>query len=108
VFEVDQVLLAGGTVLLAHDGLEANYGLRKPFQQATWRDLAGHRYGGRYTLLRSQDMLRLLADHPDAFLIPDPSTAGRRSSAPTCARPPPWAGSTCWSASCRTWRTRPS
>jgi glycerophosphoryl diester phosphodiesterase len=72
VFEVDQVLLADGTVLLAHDGLEANYGLRKPFQQATWRDLAGHRYLGRYTVLRSQDMLRLLVDHPDAFLIPDP------------------------------------
>jgi glycerophosphoryl diester phosphodiesterase len=72
VFEVDQVLLADGTVLLAHDGLEANYGLRKPFQRATWRDLAGHRYLGRYTVLRSQDMLRLLVDHPDAYLIPDP------------------------------------
>ena len=72
VFECDQVLLADGTVLLAHDGLERNYGLSKPFQQSTWADLAGHEYLGRYTILRSQDALRLLADHPGAYLILDP------------------------------------
>ena len=71
VFECDQVLLADGTVLVAHDGLEANYGLNKPFQQATWADLAGHRYGGQLTILRSQDVLQLLADHPDIYVIPD-------------------------------------
>jgi glycerophosphoryl diester phosphodiesterase len=72
VFEVDQVLLADGTVLLAHDGLEANYGLSRPFWQSTWADLAGRRYLGHYTILRSQDLLRLLADHPDVHVIPDP------------------------------------
>ena len=76
VFEVDHVRLADGTVLLAHDGLEANYGLNKPFQEATWADLAGHRYLGRYTILRSQDLLRLLIDHPDIFVIPDLKWSG--------------------------------
>ena len=75
VFECDQVLLADGTVLVAHDGLEANYGLAKPFREATWAELAGHRHHGRYTILRSQDVLGLLADHPDIFLILDPKYA---------------------------------
>ena len=72
VFETDNVRLADGTVLLAHDGLEANYGLNKPFPEATWADLAGHKYLGRYTILRSQNLLHLLIDHPDIFVIPDP------------------------------------
>jgi glycerophosphoryl diester phosphodiesterase len=75
VFECDQVLLADGTVLVAHDGLEANYGLSKPFPEATWADLAGHRYRGRLTILRSQDVLGLLRDHPDIYVIPDPKYA---------------------------------
>jgi glycerophosphoryl diester phosphodiesterase len=75
VFECDHVLLADGTALVAHDGLEANYGLDKPFQQATWSELAGHRYRGQLTILRSQDVLQLLADHPDVYMIPDPKYA---------------------------------
>jgi glycerophosphoryl diester phosphodiesterase len=75
VFECDHVLLADGTALVAHDGLEANYGLDKPFQQATWAELAGHRYRGQLTILRSQDVLQLLADHPDVYMIPDPKYA---------------------------------
>ncbi len=71
VFEVDLVRLADGTALLAHDGLEANYGLNKSFHEATWADLAGHRYLDRYTILRSQDLVRLLAEHPDAYVILD-------------------------------------
>jgi glycerophosphoryl diester phosphodiesterase len=75
VFECDQVLLADGTVLVAHDGLEVNYGLRKPFAEATWADLAGHKYKGRFTILRSQEVLQLLVDHPDAYMILDPKYA---------------------------------
>jgi hypothetical protein len=61
-------------VLVAHDGLEANYGLSKPFQESTWADIvaAGQKYLGKYTILRSQDILHLLIDHPDIYLIPDP------------------------------------
>jgi glycerophosphoryl diester phosphodiesterase len=75
VFECDNVLLADGTVLVAHDGLEANYGLDKPFQEATWPELAGRRYKGQYTILRSQEVLQLLADHPGVHLVPDPKYA---------------------------------
>ena len=71
VFEVDVVRLADGTALLAHDGLEANYGLNKPFSQATWADLAGHRYLGRYTILRVQELAGLLRDHPDIYVVLD-------------------------------------
>ena len=71
VFEVDAVRLADGTALLAHDALEANYGLNKPFSQATWADLAGHKYLGRYTILRVQELARLLRDHPDMYVILD-------------------------------------
>ena len=75
VFECDNVLLADGTALVAHDGLEANYGLDTSFKEATWADLAGHRYRGRYTILRSQEVLQLLADHPGVYMIPDPKYA---------------------------------
>jgi glycerophosphoryl diester phosphodiesterase len=71
VFEVDLVRLADGTALLAHDGLEANYGLNKPFTQATWGDLAGHKYLDRYTILRVQELAKLLRDHPDMYVILD-------------------------------------
>jgi len=108
VFECDQVLLADGTALVAHDGLEASYGLDKPFHQATWAELAGHRYLGQLTILRSGDVLQLLADHPDIYVIPDPSTAAPRSTESMCARPPPWAAWTCWSGCCPTSPTRPS
>jgi hypothetical protein len=69
-FEVDLVRLADGTALAAHPGLEANYDLNKPFKEATWADLAGHRYLDRYTVLRSQDLVRL-REHPDAYFILD-------------------------------------
>jgi hypothetical protein len=65
------VRLKDGTALLAHNGLEENYGLSKSFREATWAELAGHRYLGRYTILRSQDLVRLLRDHPDAYAILD-------------------------------------
>jgi glycerophosphoryl diester phosphodiesterase len=71
VFETDVVRLKDGTALLAHTGLEASYGLHKPFQQATWADLRGHKYLGRYTILRSQDLVGLLRSHPDAYAILD-------------------------------------
>ena len=71
VFEVDLVRLADGTALVAHNGLEANYGLNKSFKEATWADLAGKKYLGRYTIMRSQDLVALLRRHPDAHFILD-------------------------------------
>jgi len=71
VFECDLVRLADGTALIAHDGLEANYGLNKPFTEATWADLAGHKYMGNYTILRAQELAGLLRDHRDMYVILD-------------------------------------
>jgi glycerophosphoryl diester phosphodiesterase len=71
VFECDLVRLADGTALVAHNGLEANYGLSKPFTEATWADLAGHKYLGTYTILRAQELAGLLRDHPDVYVILD-------------------------------------
>ena len=71
VFECDLVRLADGTALVAHDGLEANYGLNKPFTEATWADLAGHKYLGKYTILRAQELAGLLRAHPDIYVILD-------------------------------------
>jgi glycerophosphoryl diester phosphodiesterase len=71
VFEVDLVRLADGTALAAHNGLEANYGLNKSFHDATWADLAGKKYLGQYTIMRSQNLVGLLRSHPDVHFILD-------------------------------------
>ncbi len=82
VFESDQVILGDGTVLLAHDGLERSYGLDKPFGEATWADVAGHKFNGKYTILRAQDLLELMRDYPDTYIIldfkDDPATTFRK------------------------------
>jgi len=73
VFEVDHVLLADGTALAAHDNTERSYGLTRSFKESTWADVvrAGRKYLGTYTVLRSQDVLRLMIDHPDIYIIGD-------------------------------------
>jgi glycerophosphoryl diester phosphodiesterase len=71
VFEIDFVRLADGTVFAAHDGLERSYALGMPFRTASWANLAGHKFDGKYTTLRSQDVVQLLRDHPDAYVVLD-------------------------------------
>jgi hypothetical protein len=71
VFELDFVVLGDGTVLAAHNGLESYYGLTKPFDQASWAEIAGNKFDGRYTIMRSNEVVQLLRDHPDAYVILD-------------------------------------
>jgi FG-GAP-like repeat len=71
VFEIDFVVLADGTVLAAHDGLEHYYGLAKPFAEATWAEVRGHKFDGKYTIMRSDEVVQLLRDHPDIYVILD-------------------------------------
>jgi hypothetical protein len=71
VFELDFVVLRDGTVLAAHTGLENYYGLSKPFQDATWAEIAGQRFDGRYTIMRSDEVVQLLRDHPDMYVVLD-------------------------------------
>jgi glycerophosphoryl diester phosphodiesterase len=73
VFEVDHVLLGDGTAFAAHDHTEGSYGLTKHFRESTWADIvrAGRKYLGTYTVLRSQEVLRLMIEHPDIYIIGD-------------------------------------
>jgi glycerophosphoryl diester phosphodiesterase len=79
VFEADQVVLADGTVVVAHDGTEKSYGLSKPFKDATWADLEGHKFMGKYTILRAQDLIALLKQYTDAYVILDLKYEGVRA-----------------------------
>ena len=71
LFECDLVRLRDGTVLVAHDHLEALYGLKKSFRRATARDVAGLRYRGKYTVMNARGLIALLRRYPNARLILD-------------------------------------
>jgi glycerophosphoryl diester phosphodiesterase len=71
VFECDQVVLADGTVVVAHDGIENLYGLDKKFAETTWEEMKDKKYRGRYTVLRAEDLVLLMARYPDAYFILD-------------------------------------
>ncbi|HWL34829.1 MAG TPA: FG-GAP-like repeat-containing protein [Frankiaceae bacterium] len=79
VFEADQVVLADGTVVVAHDGTEASYGLNKLFKDSTWADLEGHKFQGKYTILRAQDLVALMKQYTDAYIILDLKYEGVRA-----------------------------
>jgi hypothetical protein len=108
VFECDNVLLADGTALVAHDGLEANYGLDKPFRDATWPELAGRRTGASSPSCAARRCSSCWPTTRVSTSSPTPSTPVPRSTGPMSARRRPWAGSTCWSGSCPMSPTRPS
>jgi glycerophosphoryl diester phosphodiesterase len=71
VFEADFLELRDGTIFVAHDGMEAHYGLDVPFGKATLDDLQGHFVYGRYTPLTGMDALALLRTYRDVYLILD-------------------------------------
>jgi glycerophosphoryl diester phosphodiesterase len=71
LFECDLVRLRDGTVLVAHDHLEALYGLKKSFRSATSRDVAGLHYRGKYTVMNARRLIALLRRYPNARLILD-------------------------------------
>ncbi len=69
VFEVDLVSLRDGSVLAAHD--HRRFGLTKRFWQLD-ADEIPKKYLERYTVLFERDLLRLIQEHPDVYLILDP------------------------------------
>jgi len=71
IFEVDLVLLGDGTVFCAHDGLEDEYGIGKPFYKATHDELSGSLYLGKYTTLDGPALLDLVYAYSDAYFILD-------------------------------------
>jgi glycerophosphoryl diester phosphodiesterase len=71
-FELDLVLLADGEVIAAHDFHEEYYGLdHGSFPELTREDVEGARWNDRYDLLFAQDVIDLLVEHPDVWLVLD-------------------------------------
>lgn len=70
VFEADFVLLGDGSVLVAHDRFERLYGLSKLFETATAAEVSP-KFRGKYTVLFEKDILRIVDEHPDMYLILD-------------------------------------
>lgn len=70
-FEFDLITLGDGTVVLAHDGHENHYGLGKAFGESTRADLEGRRYDGRFEVLFAEDLIDIMASHPDIWVILD-------------------------------------
>ncbi len=74
VFEADFVRLADGSALAAHDGMERAFGLTRDFDEVTRADMAGRHFsshGELYTPLFSDDVVRLMRDHPDMYVVLD-------------------------------------
>ncbi len=72
VFEFDFLHLSDGTVLVAHDGLEEQYGLAPgQFHTATLQDVQGIRYKETYNVMFAQDIISLLREYPDITIIGD-------------------------------------
>lgn len=70
-FEFDLIRLADGTVLVAHDHHEDRYGLDIDFPDARRRDVEGLEWEGAYPLLFAQDLIDLMVEHPDVWIILD-------------------------------------
>lgn len=70
-YELDFVTLADGTVVAAHDYHEERYGLDIMFTEATREDLEGALWQDRYPLLFAEDVIDLLVEYPDVWLIID-------------------------------------
>lgn len=71
VFEIDLGTLADGTVAAVHDQNEAEYGLDRSFTELTRADLEGHAWNGKYPVLFGEDLIALMVDHPDIWMILD-------------------------------------
>jgi len=71
IFEVDMVLLKDGTVFCAHNNVRLKYGLSKAFAETTMDELSGTLCLGKYTPLNGSQLLNLLNEYKDAYIITD-------------------------------------
>jgi glycerophosphoryl diester phosphodiesterase len=70
-YEIDLMMLADGSVAAVHDRDEGKYGLGKPFREATRAELAGRKWEGKYEVLFAEDVVQLMVDHPDIWMVLD-------------------------------------
>jgi glycerophosphoryl diester phosphodiesterase len=71
-FEFDLIRLADGDVVAAHSYSEDEYGLPDgTFPTMTRAELAGARFRGKYEILFADDVIELVVEHPDIWLVLD-------------------------------------
>ena len=71
-FEADLILLADGEVLVAHDYREDQYGLPDgTFPTLTRPEVEGLRFEGKYEIMFAEDLIELMVEHPDVWVILD-------------------------------------
>jgi glycerophosphoryl diester phosphodiesterase len=70
-FEIDLMMLADGSVAAVHDLDETKYGLNRRFTELSRGDLAGRKWEGKYEVLFAEDVVQLMVDHPDIWIILD-------------------------------------
>ena len=71
VYEIDLVTLADGTVAAVHDQNEDEYGLDRGFAELTRPELEGRLWKDKYPVLFGEDIIGLMVDHPDVWMILD-------------------------------------
>lgn len=71
IFEVDFLLLGDGTVIAGHNDHETDYGLPIHFSKATYEDVRGLKYKGRYSVMTSKDFIELMRAYPEASFVID-------------------------------------
>ncbi len=71
LFEVDLLRLSDGTVIAAHNGTENAFGLTVNFKDLTIDDIEGVKWDGRYPIMTSTDLVKILQEYKDAYLILD-------------------------------------
>lgn len=69
-FELDLITIGDGTPIVAHDGHEDRYGV-VDFRQATLADVAGRKWRGKYELLLLDDLVALMREYPDVWIVLD-------------------------------------
>jgi glycerophosphoryl diester phosphodiesterase len=77
VFEFDLVLLGDGDVVVAHDFHEHEYGFSDgSFPRLSRTDLEGARWRGQYALMFGEDLIELMVEYPDVWVILDTKLDG--------------------------------
>lgn len=70
-FEVDLSLTKDGNVVAFHEGNEFNIGLDKKLSEVTLEEFKKHKFFEKYTLLDFRDILDLMKEYKDAYIITD-------------------------------------
>ena len=72
VYEFDLLVLADGEIIVAHDYHEEHFGLIEgTFPELTRPELEGRLYDDQFEVMFAEDLIQLMVDHPDIWVILD-------------------------------------